>query len=254
VAVVQSGDVVHFDLLMTGERQVEETSRAVEVVWDFDTIYNLDGPAFVDGAEPGDMLEVELLSLTPARRAGRRSSSGSVYWWTTSPIPTPRSSTSARAGSDARSSSRDTPRAVPRHDGNPPGRQHSPLPPTRAAATSTTAISPKARFCGFRSGAKRLSSPPAMRAAQGDVEVCVTGIECPMQASLRLTVRRQTIPGPIFKPGKVRTWTAGGYATMGLNADLMEGRRSPSGTGSPSSSSRGSRTDVHRRQLGASLG
>src|SRR5262249_40097995 len=38
--VVQSGDVVHFDLPMTGQGQVSETSKSGEVAWDFDTIYN----------------------------------------------------------------------------------------------------------------------------------------------------------------------------------------------------------------------
>src|SRR2546425_4391739 len=65
VAVVASGDVVHFDLLMTGEGQVQESSAVEDVVWDFDTIYNLGGPVYVEGAEPGDTLEVEVLSLAP---------------------------------------------------------------------------------------------------------------------------------------------------------------------------------------------
>ena len=63
--VVASGDVVHFDLPMTGDGQVTETSKADEVSWDFDTIYNLGGPVYVEGAKPGDTLEVEILELEP---------------------------------------------------------------------------------------------------------------------------------------------------------------------------------------------
>ena len=62
---ITPGDVVHFDLPITGEGQVTESSTTDEVVWDFDTIYNLVGPISVEGAEPGDTLEVEILELTP---------------------------------------------------------------------------------------------------------------------------------------------------------------------------------------------
>ena len=65
VLAVSSGDVVHLDLLMAGHGQVHENSTADDVVWDFDTIYNLAGPIHVEGASPGDTLQVDVLSLTP---------------------------------------------------------------------------------------------------------------------------------------------------------------------------------------------
>src|SRR4051794_38599755 len=65
VLSIASGDVVHFDLLMAGHGQVFEDSAIEDVVWDFDTIYNLAGPIHVEGARPGDTLEIEILSLTP---------------------------------------------------------------------------------------------------------------------------------------------------------------------------------------------
>ena len=65
VLAIQSGDVVHYELLMAGHGQVEETSSVDEVVWDFETIYNLAGPLHVDGALPGQTLEIEVLELTP---------------------------------------------------------------------------------------------------------------------------------------------------------------------------------------------
>ena len=65
VLAISPGDVVHFELPMAGDRQVFETSTVGEVVWDFETIYNLGGPIFVEGASPGDALEVEILELSP---------------------------------------------------------------------------------------------------------------------------------------------------------------------------------------------
>ena len=67
VLSIASGDVVHLDLLMAGHGQVHEDSAIEDVVWDFDTIYNLAGPIHVEGARAGDTLEVEILSLTPGR-------------------------------------------------------------------------------------------------------------------------------------------------------------------------------------------
>ena len=62
---IRPGDVVHFDLPITGEGQVEESSSIEDVAWDFETIYNLAGPVYVEGASPGGTLEVEILELQP---------------------------------------------------------------------------------------------------------------------------------------------------------------------------------------------
>jgi acetamidase/formamidase len=63
-------------------------------------------------------------------------------------------------------------------------------------------------------------------AAQGDGEVCVTGIESPMYASLRFNlIKGKTIPAPQFQtPGALtpKSEGAGWYATMGVNSDLMQ--------------------------------
>ena len=63
--VVRSGDVVTFELLITGHGQVAENSVAHEIAWDFSTVYNLAGPIRVEGARPGDTLQVEILELEP---------------------------------------------------------------------------------------------------------------------------------------------------------------------------------------------
>ena len=62
-------------------------------------------------------------------------------------------------------------------------------------------------------------------AAQGDGEVCVTGIESPMFGVLRFTVERgRSIPAPQFLtsgPLTPRVDGAGFYATTGVGADLF---------------------------------
>jgi acetamidase/formamidase len=61
-------------------------------------------------------------------------------------------------------------------------------------------------------------------AAQGDGEVCVTGIESPMYAALRFTLQRgRRIPAPQFAvPGPLVPWVndGGWYGTTGVGPDL----------------------------------
>ena len=66
VARVRPGDIVHFDLPIGADGQIMENSTFDEVVWDFEMIYNLGGPIWVDAAKPGDTLEVEILDLSGA--------------------------------------------------------------------------------------------------------------------------------------------------------------------------------------------
>ena len=62
-------------------------------------------------------------------------------------------------------------------------------------------------------------------AAQGDGEVCVSAIECGMQATLRFHVRERPILGPAYRvPESIATpWPY--HGTMGIDADLMAGAR-----------------------------
>ena len=62
-------------------------------------------------------------------------------------------------------------------------------------------------------------------AVQGDGEICVSAVECAMEATLRFVVHDRSIPGPSYRvPGRVGP--SGAYhGTMGIDADLMEGAR-----------------------------
>ena len=62
---IQSGDTVNYDLMVAGDPNIAEGQTAEQARFDWETIYNLSGPLYVEGAEPGDTLEIELLSLQP---------------------------------------------------------------------------------------------------------------------------------------------------------------------------------------------
>jgi acetamidase/formamidase len=226
---IRPGDVVHFDLPITGADQLEETSTIETVRWDFDTIYNLAGPIHVEGAEPGDTLEVEVLELTPG-----------PWGWTAflpdlgllpDDFPDPflkiydlrnGSTAAVTPGVEVPLDPFLGTMGVPTDE---PG-QHSPFPPHRGGGNvdcrhlvvGSTLWLPI--WCG---GA--LFSCGDAHGAQGDGEVCVSAIECAMQATLRLGLQKRSIPGPAFTVPHAIGHPGPYYGTMGLDADLMEGAR-----------------------------
>src|SRR5262245_44086035 len=61
---IKSGDTVVFETLEASCNQVTPQSpHEVLAALDFGTIHPLTGPVYVEGAEPGDALEVEVVSL-----------------------------------------------------------------------------------------------------------------------------------------------------------------------------------------------
>ena len=109
---------------------------------------------------------------------------------------------------------------------------------------------------GGRSRARCFSTGDA-HGCQGDGEVCVTGLEAPMYASLRFSARegpraspgRSSAPRPARSP---RAWIHGAwYGTTGVGPDLFVER--PERGGAPRGARQGARRDPERvgRRLGA---
>jgi acetamidase/formamidase len=224
---VKSGDLVHFDLPITGEGQVSEESTVDEVVWDFETIYNLAGPIHVEGAQPGDTLEVEIIDLQP----------GDWGWTTIIPelglLPMDFPDAFLKIF-DLRT--RDRARLAPRVAvpiqpflgtmGVPTDQAGviAPFPPhkgggnmdNRHLIAGSTLWLPV--WC---EGALFSCGDP--HAAQGDGEVCVSAIECAMRATLRLTLLERPSSTPSYRtPGPVLD-QGPHHGTMGISGDLMEG-------------------------------
>ncbi|WP_127361699.1 acetamidase/formamidase family protein [Actinacidiphila soli] len=229
---INSGDVVHYDLKVAGEGQVWPGATYPESKFDFDTIYNLSGPLFVNGAQAGDTLEIEILDLKP----------GDWGWAAFLPglglLPEDFPEGYVRTFDLTRG---ETTTLVPGVEipvspflgvlGNHPGEpaRQLPFPPhhgggnmdNRHLTAGVTLWLPV-----FADGALFSCGDP--HAAQGDGEVCVTAVECPMQTSLRFTLHKRRSEAPSFQvpPAAVSPKDSAGYhATMGIDPDLMTGAK-----------------------------
>jgi acetamidase/formamidase len=229
---IASGDVVHYDLRMAGHDQIAEGDGYAEARLDFDTLYHLSGPVFVEGAAPGDTLRIEILELEP----------GDWGWASVLPglgllpddFPEPWAGTfdlrqrgTVEIAPGIRIPTSPFLGTMGNHPDEPA--QASAFPPhkgggnmdTRHLTAGSTLWLPI--WCD---GALFSCGDP--HAAQGDGEVCVTAIECPMRATLRFTVEHRAIPAPRFQtagPLLKIDERAGHFGAMGIDPDLMQGAR-----------------------------
>jgi acetamidase/formamidase len=229
---IEPGDTVRFDIKMAGHGQVEQGWPFERTRFDFDTLYNLLGPVFVEGAQPGDVLQVEILELR----------TGPWGWCVVLPelglLPEDFPEPFVRYFDLTQGDETELAPGVriPIEPflgtmGTLPDdiEQAAPFPPHKGGGNVDTRhlkVGTTLELPVWRPGALFSCGDP--HAAQGDGEVCVAAIETDMQATLRLDVRpgpisvpRFTVPGPLTP----RTDAGGYYGTMGIHPDLMEGAR-----------------------------
>ncbi|HEY6538086.1 MAG TPA: acetamidase/formamidase family protein [Candidatus Dormibacteraeota bacterium] len=230
---VESGDVVHFDIKVAGAGQVGLGDRFQDVSFDFDTMYNLSGPISIVGAEPGDSLAIEVLGLER----------GTWGWAAILPgfglLPDQFPNGYLRTfelgspdGVDFAPGVRIPFRPFLGTMGVNPGGgvRLSPFPPHAGGGNiDNRYLVEGARLYLplFLSGGRFSCGDP--HALQGDGEVCVTALESPLKASLRLTLQKKALAAPAFFTPPLRPGTVvdrGEYSTMGLAPDLMDGARS----------------------------
>src|SRR5437588_4054585 len=68
---IEPGDIVDFETDEVSDGQIKPGSdHSALTQLDFNRLYPLAGPVYVRGAEPGDVLEVEMLTLRPPEGGG----------------------------------------------------------------------------------------------------------------------------------------------------------------------------------------
>jgi acetamidase/formamidase len=201
---------------------------------DFTRVNPVTGPVYVQGAAPGDVLEVEIRSLRPRDWGWTAVIPGFGLLADEYPEPWLRiSEVDAGAGrvrflDDVLLPYEPFPGTIGVAPAEPG--EHSIVPPTRWGGNMDI----KHLRAGTRlllpvgvEGA--LFSVGDTHAAMGDGEVCGTAVEAPMDIAVRLSVRRDlTIRDPqyVVAPGELaRTEASGYHVCTGVEPDLMEATR-----------------------------
>jgi acetamidase/formamidase len=229
VLTIESGDTVVVHTRDVSDNQIgpdSDTSVIAELDWD--RVYPLAGPIAVDGAEPGDTLAVEVLDLhtegwgwtailpelglltedfpDPYLRIFDISNGEYAYLGPATIPLDPFMGTMGVCPGDASQV------AV-----MPPGRFGGNMD-TRQLVRGTTLFLP-VRVEGA------LFSTGDAHGCQGDGEICVTGLEAPMFATMRFSLQKgRSIPAPQYRtaPGPLTPAVDFGafYGTTGVGGDL----------------------------------
>lgn len=226
---IDSGDVVIVRTRDVSDNQITPASTAsVLAGLNWDRVYPLAGPIHVKGAQPGDTLAVEIADIRtegwgwtailpgfgllcddfkePYLRIFDLTHGDAAYLQDRIAIPIePFFGTMGVCPAGANK------QAV-----MPPGAFGGNMDTRQLARGATLYLPVQVEGALFSCG--------DAHAAQGDGEVCVTGIECPMYAALRFTLQPgRRIPAPQFAiPGPLvpRVNQGGWYGTTGVGPDL----------------------------------
>jgi acetamidase/formamidase len=229
---VATSSIVSFDVLDASCGQLTADSTVADIpTLDFARVDQVGGPIYVEGAEPGDTLEIELLGFQPADWGWTACIPGFGLLADEFPEPALRITRLANG----------TGEFLPGvHIPLAPfcgvlglasaGEARSTIPPTDAGGNMDTRhLTQGARLWLPVQVPGALFSLGDGHAAQGDGEVCGTAIETPMQARLRLTVRKDvTVTGPEFEtagPLGRTTNSAPWFAADGVAPDLFQAAR-----------------------------
>jgi acetamidase/formamidase len=246
VRTVRSGAEVTFDLLDGGHNQFTATSTAADVLtFDLTIADPAIGPVYVEGAEPGDVLKVDFLTLETADYGWTAIFPGALnFGLLCDEFPD-----HGLKVWDLKTHAKDG-YAVFKEG------IHIPLRPflgvvglAREEAGSFSTIPPYETGgnidCKHITAGSSLYLPVKVKgallscgdghAAQGDGEVCGTAIETPMKATVRVTVEKNKkwVVSPHYLTStdeKVQAESIGRgrkgyYAALGIDADLREASR-----------------------------
>jgi acetamidase/formamidase len=231
--VVTPGDVVEFETVDASGGQISPTSTVDDVArFDFAKVNPAFGPVYVEGAQPGDALQVTILDLQTADWGWTANIPGfglltggftepALHLWRLDP----RTLAPAAYAPGGRVPLKPFPgiMGVAPHE---PG-LHSVVNPRRVGGNiDTRDIAVGSALLLPVEVAGALFSCGDGHAAQGDGEVCGTAIETPMRITVKLDLLRDahvrwprfTTPGPV-----TRHLDEHGYeVTMGIAQDLRE--------------------------------
>jgi len=232
---ITSGDTVRMECVDSSGAQCHPSMTLAEYLKiDRDLIHALTGPIFVEGAEPGDVLQVDILEV--AHKGWGWSSVVSGLGFLKQRFPDPAFFVWKLDGEVSKSIA---PAAVPlrpfcgvmgvarAEDGEfktrPPGIFGGNMDVRELCDGATLYLPVLNRGALFSAG--------DAHAAQGDGEVCINGIECPADVTLRFHLHKQrALPGPMLETPASRKLEAdaeaGEWVVVESAPDATEAARS----------------------------
>jgi acetamidase/formamidase len=236
VTRIAPGDSLEFAVADASGGQLRETSTLADLGrMDFGKINPVTGPVYIDGAEPGDILKVTLLSFAPSGWGWTANIPGfgllaehfkepALHVWRYD-AQTLAPALFGRWGKVPLKPFTGTIGLAPAEPG-----LHSVVPPRRVGGNMDVRDIAQGTELFLPIEVKgALFSVGDTHAAQGDGEVCGTAIESPMQVALQFDLIKQTpLSFPRFRTrGPVtRHLDAKGYeVATGIGPDLMEAAR-----------------------------
>src|SRR5271154_2842527 len=228
--VIAPGDTVHLECQDASGAQVRPGMTLAEYLKiDRDRIHALTGPIFIDGAEPGDVLQVDVLEVAhkgwgwSSVIAGlgflkERFAEPFIFHWnlegelsrSLAPAIVPLRPFCGVMG------------VAPAEPGEfrtrPPGVFGGNMD-VRELSSGSTLYLPV-----LNDGA--LFSAGDAHAAQGDGEVCINGIECPADVTLRFHLHKQRfLPGPVVESRATSEMDAGSWIVVESAQDAIAAAR-----------------------------
>jgi len=226
---IESGDTVVVETREVTDGQITPSSTAEAIAtMDWARVYPLAGPIRVNGAQPGDTLAVEILDIHTQGWGYAAIIPG--LGLLPDDFPDPYLRIFDLAAGDVTYFREDIAIPIEPFFGTmgvcPAGASKQPVMPpgTFGGNMDTRQLTRRSTLYLPVQMEGALFSCGDAHAAQGDGEVCVTGIECPMYAALRFTLQKgRRIPAPQFQTGgplTPRVDHAGWYGTTGVGPDL----------------------------------
>lgn len=233
---VKSGDEITFDCLDASNGQVTtESTVATLGTINFAALDQVNGPVFVDGAQPGDTLQVDVLRIEnpewgwtalfpgfglladefpePALKIWKLEQEGFAWFDEKKGIKVPLRPFAGEMGvAQKKNGAFST--IPPYHTGGNIDTKH-----VTVGSTLFLPVEVEGALFSIGDG----------HAAQGDGEVCGTAIETPMKVTVRLSVRKDKpyTKTPHFSTATADTKPEGEYyCTTGIDSDIREATRS----------------------------
>jgi acetamidase/formamidase len=200
---ISPGDTVHFECVDSSGAQVHPGMNLAQyLAIDRNRIHALTGPVYIEGAQPGDVLEIEILEVvhkgwgwtSVVEGLGflkHRFDKPYIFVWeleaeisrSLAPATVPLRPFCGVMG------------VAPAEDGEfrtrPPGIFGGNMDVRELCSGATLYLPVQNPGALFSAG--------DAHAAQGDGEVCINGIECPVDATLRFQLHKQhNLPGPLI--------------------------------------------------------